>query len=55
MNIPNHAGDMHLAVTPALADFLPQIRQPNVSAEPLNQILFSILPGTSARSRNRAA
>ncbi|MGA7014695.1 MAG: hypothetical protein WBZ16_20485 [Pseudolabrys sp.] len=34
---------MHLAVTLALRNFPPQVRQADISAIALNQILFSVL------------
>ena len=39
----HHAGVMHLALTPTLRNFLPQIRQPNIGTVALNQSLHSIL------------
>jgi hypothetical protein len=35
-----HAGVVHLTMTPALGDFPPQIRKPNIGAKSLDQILF---------------
>jgi hypothetical protein len=38
---------VHESATFVLRDFFPQIRQPNIRAKALNQILFSILAGAS--------
>jgi hypothetical protein len=35
-------------MTPALGDFPPQIRKPNIGAKSLDQILFLILTSSSA-------
>jgi hypothetical protein len=39
---------MHLALTPALCNFLAQIRQPKIGTVAFDQFLFSILAQTSA-------
>jgi hypothetical protein len=47
-------GIVHESATFVLRDFFPQIRQPNIRAKALNQILFSILAGTSAFGARQA-
>src|SRR5262245_4979599 len=54
VDIAHHAGIMHLALTPALCDFLPQIRQPNIGTIALNQNLLSILARASALGARQA-
>jgi hypothetical protein len=39
---------VHLTTTPALGDFPPQIRKPNIDAKSLDEILFLILTSSSA-------
>jgi hypothetical protein len=51
----NHAAVVPLPTAAAVRNLLPQIWQPDIGAEALNQILLSILTSASARSRNRAA
>ena len=48
IDIPNHAGVMHLTVTLALGNLLAQIRQSNIGPIAGNQIPFLILTGTPA-------
>jgi hypothetical protein len=50
----HHVGVMRLPMALALCNFLPQIRQANVCPVALNQILFSILAGTSAFGAHQA-
>jgi hypothetical protein len=47
-NVTNHAGIVHLRGAVAVYNFRPQIRQPHIGSETLNQILFSILTSASA-------
>jgi hypothetical protein len=39
---------MHIAMARALADFPPQVRQPNISTVALNQSLLSVLASSTA-------
>jgi len=47
-NVTNHAGVVHLSMTPALCNLLPQIRQPNIGTVACNQFLLSVLARASA-------
>ena len=48
IDIPNHAGVMHLAKPLALGNFLAQIGQTNIGTEATNRIFFSVLSCTPA-------
>jgi hypothetical protein len=54
IDVMHHAGVVHLALTPALCNFLPQIRQPNIGTVALNQSLLSILARASALRARQA-